>query len=90
MRLKRWFILCWISQRDKDVVVFHAGTKQSGDDVVTAGGRVLAVTAHAPTLREALDAAYKGVDSISFEGKTFRCDIAHRYGESIPLTPVTR
>lgn len=37
------------------------------------------MTAHAPTLREALDAAYKGVASISFEGKTFRHDIAHRY-----------
>ena len=46
---------------------------------MTAGGRVLAVTAHAPTLREAVDAAYKGVDSIDFEGKTFRRDIAHRY-----------
>lgn len=64
--------------------MFHAGTKKSGDDVaVTAGGRVLAVSAHAPTLREALDAAYKGVDSITFEGKTFRGDIAHRYCESI-------
>ncbi|PPQ67132.1 hypothetical protein CVT25_005733 [Psilocybe cyanescens] len=61
-----------------DVVVFHAGTKQSGEDVVTSGGRVLAITAFAPTLQEALDAAYKGVDSVSFEGKTYRRDIAHR------------
>lgn len=60
-------------------MVFHAGTKQSGDDVVTAGGRVLAVTAFAPTLKEALEIVYKGVDQVTFEGKTYRRDIAHRY-----------
>lgn len=59
-------------------MIFHAGTKQSGDDIVTAGGRVLAVTAYAPTLPEALEAAYKGVDAVGFEGKTYRRDIAHR------------
>ena len=60
------------------MIVFHAGTKQLGDDVVTAGGRVLAVTAQASTLPEALELAYKGVDAISFQGKTCRRDIAHR------------
>jgi phosphoribosylamine--glycine ligase/phosphoribosylformylglycinamidine cyclo-ligase len=49
-----------------------------GNDVVTSGGRVLAVTAYAPTLQEALSAAYTGVDAVSFEGKTYRRDIAHR------------
>ncbi|KAF8913056.1 bifunctional purine ADE1 [Gymnopilus junonius] len=61
-----------------NVVVFHAGTKQSGDDIVTAGGRVLAVTAFAPTLEGALKIVYTGVDQVSFEGKTYRRDIAHR------------
>ncbi|KAF8078819.1 aminoimidazole ribonucleotide synthetase [Lyophyllum atratum] len=61
-----------------NVVVFHAGTKNSGNDIVTAGGRVLAVTAYAPTIQEALDAAYIGVDTVSFEGKTYRRDIGHR------------
>jgi len=63
----------------QDVVVFHAGTKRRGDDVVTDGGRVLAVTAYAPVLQEALDAAYEGVNKITFDGKTYRRDIAHRY-----------
>lgn len=62
-----------------DVVVFHAGTKREADKVVTSGGRVIAVSAHAPTLREALDTVYAGVDQVHFEGKVFRRDIAHRY-----------
>lgn len=62
----------------EDVVVFHAGTAKSGDDIVSAGGRVLAVTAHATTLQEALDLVYKGVDQVNFEGKTYRRDIAHK------------
>lgn len=63
----------------QDVVVFHAGTKRRGDDVTTDGGRVLAVTAYAPALQDALDAAYEGVNKITFDGKTYRRDIAHRY-----------
>jgi phosphoribosylamine--glycine ligase / phosphoribosylformylglycinamidine cyclo-ligase len=62
-----------------DVVVFHAGTKQSKEDIITAGGRVLAVSAYATTLNEALEAVYAGVEEVTFEGKTFRRDIAHRY-----------
>lgn len=62
----------------QDVVLFHAGTSQSGSDVVTTGGRVMAVTASAPTLQGALDAAYAGVEAVSFEGKVYRRDIAHR------------
>lgn len=61
------------------MVVFHAGTKQLTDDIVTDGGRVLAVSAYAPTLNEALEAVYAGVEGVAFEGKTFRRDIAHRY-----------
>nr|BCB28853.1 aminoimidazole ribonucleotide synthetase [Mycoleptodonoides aitchisonii] len=61
-----------------NVSVFHAGTSVSDDKIVTSGGRVIAVTAYAPTLREALSAAYRGVDAVSFDGKVFRRDIAHR------------
>ncbi|KAJ6504379.1 aminoimidazole ribonucleotide synthetase [Mycena vulgaris] len=61
-----------------NVVVFHAGTTASNGEILTAGGRVLVVTAYAPTLQEALDAVYAGVDQVSFEGKTYRRDIAHR------------
>ena len=58
--------------------MFHAGTSTSGDTVVTAGGRVIVVSAHSSTLQSALDLVYEGVSGISFEGKTFRNDIAHR------------
>ena len=58
------------------VTVFHAGTAASGDAIVTAGGRVLDVTATAPTLREAHDRVYAALDRISWPGMHFRHDIA--------------
>ena len=63
-----------IAQLD-GVSVFHAGTKQDGARLVTAGGRVLSVTACGPTLRDALDLAYRGIGRIGFEGAYFRRDI---------------
>jgi len=45
---------------------------------VTTGGRVLAVSAVAPSLEEALSAVYSAIDNISFEGMVFRRDIAYR------------
>jgi phosphoribosylamine--glycine ligase/phosphoribosylformylglycinamidine cyclo-ligase len=50
----------------------------SGNDLVTSGGRVMAVTCSAPTLEQALTQVYTAVDKISFEGKFYRRDIAHR------------
>jgi phosphoribosylamine--glycine ligase/phosphoribosylformylglycinamidine cyclo-ligase len=62
-----------------DVWIFHAGTKANpSGQILTNGGRVLAVTAVAPTLKEAQALAYKGVDCVHFEGKTFRRDIAYK------------
>jgi phosphoribosylamine--glycine ligase len=58
-----------------DIVVFHAGTKMDGDDLVTDGGRVLGVSATGKTLEEALAKAYKAVEKISFEGMQYRKDI---------------
>jgi len=57
-------------------VVFHAGTRRAGDQLVTAGGRVLAVTATAPSLTEARDMAYQAVGKIHFEGMHYRSDVA--------------
>ncbi|GAA6010042.1 hypothetical protein JCM11491_005842 [Sporobolomyces phaffii] len=63
----------------ENVFVFHAGTTSNPEgQILTNGGRVLAVTATAPTLKEAQALAYKGVDCVHFEGKTFRKDIAYR------------
>ncbi|MFL6025169.1 MAG: phosphoribosylamine--glycine ligase [Marmoricola sp.] len=56
--------------------VIHAGTALVGDDLVTAGGRVLAVTAVGENLTVARDAAYRGVAAISFDGAQYRTDIA--------------
>uniref|UniRef100_A0A060T238 ARAD1C25982p n=1 Tax=Blastobotrys adeninivorans TaxID=409370 RepID=A0A060T238_BLAAD len=61
-----------------DTVIFHAGTGIKDGKLVTAGGRVIAASATAPTLREAVSKAYKGVDAVQFEGKYCRKDIAHR------------
>jgi phosphoribosylamine---glycine ligase len=56
--------------------VFHAGSQRAGDQFVTAGGRVLGVTAWAATLSEARDRAYEAVEKIKFDGAHYRRDIA--------------
>ncbi len=58
------------------VHVFHAGTKLADGKVVTAGGRVLGVTASGPDLKAAREHAYEAVRGIEFEGRHFRTDIA--------------
>jgi phosphoribosylamine--glycine ligase len=58
-----------------DTKIFHAGTAQEGNRVVTAGGRVLGVTALGSTLAEARDRAYLAVSKIQFDGAQFRRDI---------------
>jgi phosphoribosylamine--glycine ligase len=63
---------------DPHVFVFHSGTALSGGEIVTAGGRVLAITAVAADLKTALDKSYAELAKISFEGMQFRRDIAWR------------
>lgn len=63
-----------------DAFVFHAGTKKQGDTIVTSGGRVLGVTATAPTLDEAIQKAYADVHKIQFENVHFRTDIGVKKG----------
>ena len=58
-----------------NVEIFHSGTARNGDALVTAGGRVLVVTATAPGVAEAAARAYEAADLIAFEGKTLRRDI---------------
>ena len=57
---------------------YVAGAKLSGGELVTSGGRVLGVTATAPTLREAVQEAYRLAEGVSFENKYFRRDIGAR------------
>jgi phosphoribosylamine--glycine ligase len=58
-----------------DSIVFHAGTTQQGDETVTSGGRVLAVTSYGDTINEALDNSYRNIGKISFENSYYRKDI---------------
>jgi phosphoribosylamine--glycine ligase len=58
-----------------DVVVFHAGTARRGEQVVTAGGRVLAVSGLGDTVAAAVRRAYAGVAQIHFTGAHYRRDI---------------
>ena len=57
---------------------YVAGAKLEGGVMVTGGGRVLGVTATAPTLKEAIEKAYARVDNVSFEGAYYRHDIGGR------------
>jgi phosphoribosylamine--glycine ligase len=57
------------------VLVFHAGTRRAGDELVTAGGRVLGVTGIDRDLAGALTRAYRAADQIHFDGKHMRRDI---------------
>lgn len=58
-----------------DAIVYHAGTKYENGKFYTNGGRVLGITAVAPTLDEALKKAYSAVDKINFDGAHYRHDI---------------
>ncbi len=58
-----------------DSIVYHAGTILNEGNVLTSGGRVLAITSYGENLEEALRNSYKSNDKIYFEGKTFRRDI---------------
>ncbi len=69
------------AEAEDGVSVFHAGTAWSGDEVVTDGGRVLAVSAVAPSFAAARERAYAAVGKIYFEGAQFRMDIALRAEE---------
>ena len=65
-------------QWDDGVSVFHSGTKKSGNDIVTDGGRVLGVTATDASVSKAIDKVYKAVKWIAFDGAYYRKDIAVR------------
>jgi phosphoribosylamine--glycine ligase len=73
-----------IGGQSEDVVVFHSGTAIKDGQLVTAGGRVLAISAVASDLQTALNKAYAELAKISFEGMQFRRDIGHR---AVPQEP---
>jgi phosphoribosylamine---glycine ligase len=74
---------------DGDVLVFHAGTRRTGDGFESTGGRVVTLVGRGPSIERAREAAYRGVAGIALEGGQYRTDIAAReLGASVsyPLT----
>ncbi|KAA8911098.1 phosphoribosylglycinamide synthetase [Sphaerosporella brunnea] len=71
--------------------IFHAGTALVDGKLVTAGGRVIAASATADTLEDAVKKAYEGVENIKFQDMFFRKDIAHRAfrQKAVQDTPLT-
>ena len=59
----------------EDSLLFHSGTKNDGDKVVTNGGRVLAITSFGKDINEAVNKSFKNAEKINFEGKYYRKDI---------------
>ena len=73
---RRGDVISGLADAEKSgAVVFQAGTKQQGDDLITDGGRVLGVTASGETLQVAMAKAYRAAAQIHFEGMHFRRDI---------------
>jgi phosphoribosylamine--glycine ligase len=64
--------------RVEGVTVFHAGTVRENERLITAGGRVLSVTAVGATVDEAAERAYRAAELVSFDGKHYRRDIGWR------------
>jgi phosphoribosylamine--glycine ligase len=62
-----------------DSIVFHAGTKQDGDKVLTNGGRVLAVTSYGKDIHEAVAKSNAAIEKVNFEGKYYRKDIGYEF-----------
>jgi phosphoribosylamine--glycine ligase len=66
------------AERIPGALVFHAGTSRRGNDIVTAGGRVLTVVGRARTHRDATDIAYRAAEQIRFDGMQYRRDIGRK------------
>ena len=78
---KTGFSITGLDELDKDIVVFHAGTKLgSAGEVLTSGGRVLTVVATGKTIAEAREKVYANIPRIHFEGCHYRKDIAEVKG----------
>ncbi|GGB77539.1 phosphoribosylamine--glycine ligase [Flavobacterium suaedae] len=59
----------------EDSIVFHAGTKKQGDNVVTSGGRVIAVTSYGDTWDDAIKKSYQNIENLHFDKMYYRKDI---------------
>ena len=76
---KNGFSIKGLEKVDSDTILFQAGTKSEGDEIVTAGGRVLCATALGHTVKEALEKSKSRLQKIQFEGMYFRNDIGFEF-----------
>jgi phosphoribosylamine--glycine ligase len=67
------------SQGSGEAIIFHAGTKKEGDNVLTNGGRVLAVTAYGVSIQDAVTKSKNLLEQVSFEGMYYRKDIGYEF-----------
>ncbi len=67
------------NKKESNTLVFHAGTKQKDNDIVTNGGRVVCATTLAVQLDEAINQSIDAIEAIKFEGKYFRRDIGYEF-----------
>jgi phosphoribosylamine--glycine ligase len=77
VQYERGMVITGIDEAERlaDTVVFHAGTRCDDGQLLTSGGRVLGITATAPTLDGALAKAYTGVERVHFDAMHYRTDI---------------
>ena len=73
---KKGMVMTGLDELSDDCIIAHAGTKLNDKgEIVTSGGRVIAVTAHGHNIEEAREKAYRDVEKIKFEGVNYRHDI---------------
>jgi phosphoribosylamine--glycine ligase len=68
-------VITGLDNVDKESVVFQAGTKLKGGDIITSGGRVFSVTSWGKNIGKALSTSYRNLSRINFEGIYYRKDI---------------
>ncbi|MCU7550919.1 phosphoribosylamine--glycine ligase [Chitinophagaceae bacterium LB-8] len=73
------FEICGLEEEVEDTIIFHAGTKAEGDNIVTKGGRVICATGLGDTLKEAIKKSKQGMRQIQFSGMYYRRDIGYEF-----------
>ncbi|SHE77300.1 phosphoribosylamine--glycine ligase [Tissierella praeacuta DSM 18095] len=72
---EKGFKITGMEKLDKDIILFHNGTKKLDNDLITNGGRVLSITCLGKTVEEARENIYLDIDNINFDGMRYRKDI---------------
>jgi phosphoribosylamine---glycine ligase len=73
------FEICGLEEEVENTIIFHAGTKAEGDNIVTKGGRVICATGLGDTLKEAIKKSKQGMLQIQFSGMYYRHDIGYEF-----------